>query len=132
MFMSSSRPDVNWSSRSAIKMSHSSEEETKLVDMNCFKVQCAIQKVGSSARGIRSSLLDLQKIPKLVTVYARFTNVPPDVARLKFSKGCRQLYNSETRCLIVTVSGQSHEIVAGNFHTELTLFANSLNLIREF
>ncbi|CAG8928573.1 unnamed protein product [Penicillium salamii] len=104
----------------------------QLAMMDRFQVPCEIEKIGSSAQVIRSSLLQLKKIPKLVTAYARFTNVPPDLAKLDFSKGCRQFYNSETRCLIVTVPGRPHEIAAGNFSFELNSVANSLNWIRQF
>ncbi|CRL29321.1 unnamed protein product [Penicillium camemberti] len=57
----------------------------------------AVDAIGSSARAIRSVLSRLWKTPNLVTLYAKFTNVPPDVAKLDLSKACRKMYDPDTR-----------------------------------
>lgn len=75
-------------------------------NMNCFDVQCVVDAIELSARGIRTILSRLRKPPNLVTIYARFTNVPPDIANFKLSKRCRQLHDRDTRYLIVTLPGK--------------------------
>lgn len=90
-------------------------------------MECAVEAIGSSARSIRSILSRLRSTPNLVTAYAKFTNVPPDVANLKLSKGCRQLYNPDTRAMIVTIPGRPHDAIVGELQSEFNraiLFAN--------
>ncbi|CAI7655832.1 unnamed protein product [Penicillium glandicola] len=90
-------------------------EMTNTTDLDCFDVNFAVDAIGSSARGIRSILARLRKTPNLVTAYAKLTNVPPDVADLSLSKGCRQMYNPDTRYMIVTIPGKPHDAVVDTF-----------------
>lgn len=107
-------------------------EDMDDTNRDCFDVECAIEAIGSSARAMQAIISRLQKTPNLVTVYAKFTNVPPDIAKTKLSKGCRQMYDSDSRCMIVTVPGKPHGTAAGNFQAELILAARSANLARLF
>lgn len=50
-------------------------------DIDCFDVDFAVDAIGSSAQAIRSTLARLREPPSLITLYAKFTNVSPDVAR---------------------------------------------------
>ncbi|QQK39533.1 hypothetical protein Pdw03_2387 [Penicillium digitatum] len=60
--------------------------------------------------------------------YAKFTNVPPDVAKLSLSKGCRQMYNPDTRGMIVTIPGKPHDAVTGEFHSQFAIAAYLANM----
>ncbi|EPS29982.1 hypothetical protein PDE_04932 [Penicillium oxalicum 114-2] len=84
-------------------------------EFDSFDVECEREAIGSSVKSIRAILETLYAKPGLVTAYAKFTNVPPDVAEKKFRKGCRQLYDAATRLLIVTVLGLAHHTAAGTF-----------------
>ncbi|KAJ5684842.1 uncharacterized protein N7477_001187 [Penicillium maclennaniae] len=101
-------------------------------DLDCFDVECVVEAIGSSARAIRTILNRLRSTPNIVTLYAKFTNVPPDVAKLTLQKGCRQMYNPDTRGMIVTIPGKPHDSIAGEFYTEFAIAAYHANLVRKF
>ncbi|KAF9238426.1 hypothetical protein DTO013E5_10091 [Penicillium roqueforti] len=86
------------------------------LDLACFDVECAVETIGSSAYAILSILARLQSAPDLVTEYAKFTNVPPDIAELILSNEYRQLYDRHTRSLIVTIPGRPHDALVGELH----------------
>lgn len=97
-------------------------------DLDCFDVEFVVEAIGSSARAIRSILAHLKKTPNLVTAYAKFTNVRPDVAKLSLSKGCRQMYNPETRGMIVTIPGKPHDAVTGELNSQFAVTAYLANM----
>ena len=90
--------------------------DTTDIDLDCFDVECAVEAIGSSVQTIHSNLARLQSIPDLVTAYAKFTNVSPDIAELVLSNEYRQLYNRDTRDLIVTIPGRPHDALVGELH----------------
>ncbi|KAJ5491681.1 hypothetical protein N7539_003248 [Penicillium diatomitis] len=84
-------------------------------EFDCFDVECEREATGSSIKAIRAILDTIRAKPGLVTAYVKFTNVPPDIAKQKFRKGCRQLYDAVTQLLIVTVPGLAHDTAVGKF-----------------
>ncbi|EPS27739.1 hypothetical protein PDE_02683 [Penicillium oxalicum 114-2] len=94
-----------------------------------FDVVCQKEAIGSSARAMRAILNQLRARPGLVTTYAKFTNVPPEIAELKLSKGCRQLYDAGNRYLLITVPGVPHERAVGQFQTFLTLSLEAAGIV---
>lgn len=96
--------------------------------IDCFDVEFAADTIGSSARAIRSILSRLRSTPNLVTLYAKFTNVPPDVAKLNLSKGCRQMYNPDTRGMIVTIPGRPHNAITGELYSQFAVAAYLANM----
>jgi len=94
------------------------EEIMDTTDHDCFDIEVMKEAVGSSTKSIRSILAGLRKSPNLVTAYAKFTNVPPDVAKLNLSKGCRQMYNPDTRGMIVTIPGKPHDAIVGEVNIQ--------------
>ncbi|KAJ5469261.1 hypothetical protein N7539_008879 [Penicillium diatomitis] len=54
-----------------------------------LEVECEREVTGSLVKPIQARLDTLRAKPGLVTAYAKFTNVPPDVAKQKLIKGCR-------------------------------------------
>ncbi|KAJ5288730.1 hypothetical protein N7478_001760 [Penicillium angulare] len=100
--------------------------------LDCFDMEFQMDRIGSSPQAIRSILDRLRKGSKFVTMYARFTNVPPDVAKLKFSKACHQMYNPETRAMIITLPGRPHDAVAMEFTSQFivaTFLSNMKNTL---
>lgn len=89
---------------------HTSEMNT--TDSDCFDVDFAIEAIGSSATAIRSIIDRSGRTSPPTTHYIKFTNVPPKTADMKFSKACRQMYNSDNRVLIVTVLSGPHEVAS--------------------
>ncbi|KAF7718704.1 Uncharacterized protein PECH_001485 [Penicillium ucsense] len=87
----------------------------EIPDFDTFDVECEREAIGSSVKSIRAILDTLRAKPGLVTAYAKFTNVPADIAKQKFRKGCQQLYDAATQLLIVTVPGLAHDTAVGKF-----------------
>ena len=120
------------SSEAHIELSPIVGEMADTTDLDCFDVEFVVEAIGTSARAIRSILDRLRDTSKLVTAYAKFTNVPPDVAKLKLSKGCRQMYNPDTRGMIVTIPGKPHEGVAGELSSAFAVAAYLANMQNTF
>lgn len=98
------------------------------VDLECFDVQFAVEAIGSSSRAIRTMLDRLRNTPNLVTAYAKFTNVPPHIAEISFSKGCRQMYDPSIRALVITVPGTPHGAVIGEFYSRFAITTHIANI----
>lgn len=103
-------------------------ETMDTIDIDCFDVEFVVDVIGSSARAIRSILSRLRNTPNLVTLYAKFTDVPPDIAKLNLSKGCRQMYNPDTRGMIVTIPGRPHDAITGELHSKFGAATSLANM----
>ena len=84
--------------------------------------------IGSSDRPIRSILSRLRMTPNLVTLYAKFTNVPPDVVKLDLSKSCRKMYNPEICSMIVTIPGRPHDSITGELNSQFAVATYLANM----
>jgi len=88
------------------------------IDDGCFDVEVVKEAVGSSIQAIRSILASLRKSSNLVTAYAKFTSVLLDVAKLNLSKEYRQMYNLDTRGMIVTIPGKPHDAIVSEVNIQ--------------
>ncbi|KAJ5949936.1 hypothetical protein N7454_001520 [Penicillium verhagenii] len=102
--------------------------DSDAIDAACFDVEFADEAIGSTVTAIRSIVAKWRKKVAPATVYIKFTSVPPHIAEQKISKACRQMFNHDSRTLLVTVPSAPHEQASHNFMRQFGILISTAGI----
>ncbi|KAJ5501010.1 hypothetical protein N7527_012131 [Penicillium freii] len=80
-------------------------------DIECFEALPAdtFEAIGSSASAIRRIIEQQKGLPIQVVKYLCFRNVPPSIAEKVSSSSTRQMFNHDTRSMIIKLVTRAHQ-----------------------
>ncbi|KAJ9487068.1 hypothetical protein VN97_g6252 [Penicillium thymicola] len=103
--------------------------ESDFSDGECFTAlpDDTIEAIGSTASAIRKVIRQNTETTDVVK-YIRFTNVPPVIAE-KFSlRNARQMFNHNTRCMIIKLVTKPHDLASRHLSTEVMYVLQEMGL----